>query len=53
MATKIETGEREIVLVEDAHVRPMLGLNVLEPLPSAQIPYSMVDRTSSSTRPTL
>jgi redox-sensitive bicupin YhaK (pirin superfamily) len=43
MATQIDTAEREIVLVEDAHTRPMMGLEILEPLPSAQIPYSQVD----------
>jgi quercetin 2,3-dioxygenase len=43
MATQIETFEPEIVLVEDAHVRPMMGLDILEPLPSRQIPYRLVD----------
>ena len=43
MATKIDTAEREVVLVEDAHIRPMMGLDILEPLPSAHIPYALVD----------
>jgi redox-sensitive bicupin YhaK (pirin superfamily) len=43
MATKVDTAQREVVLVEQAHVRPMMGIEVLEPLPSARIPYSMVD----------
>ena len=43
MATRIETVQREVVLVEDAHVRPMMGQSVLEPLPSRHIPYSVVD----------
>jgi hypothetical protein len=43
MATQIETTEREVVLVEDAHIRPMMGLEILEPLPSANIPYELVD----------
>src|SRR5439155_22727990 len=43
MTTETEIGEREIVLVEDAHVRPMMGINVLEPLPSRNIPYAEVD----------
>ncbi|HEY8777997.1 MAG TPA: pirin-like C-terminal cupin domain-containing protein [Gaiellaceae bacterium] len=43
MVTQIDTQEREAVLVEDAHVRPVLGLDVLEPLPSSRIPYRMVD----------
>ena len=40
MATQIDTAEREIVLVEDAHIRPMMGLDILEPLPSRRIPYA-------------
>jgi redox-sensitive bicupin YhaK (pirin superfamily) len=43
MATQIDTQEREITLVEDAHIRPMMGLEILEPLPSARIPYPLVD----------
>jgi redox-sensitive bicupin YhaK (pirin superfamily) len=43
MATQIDTPTREIVLVEAAHVRPMMGIAVLEPLPSAHIPYELVD----------
>jgi redox-sensitive bicupin YhaK (pirin superfamily) len=43
MATRIDTAQREIVLVEDAHVRPMMGNRVLESLPSRNIPYSIVD----------
>ena len=43
MVTNIETVERDVVLVEDAHTRPMMGLEILEPLPSAHIPYSQVD----------
>ncbi len=43
MATQIDTVQREIVLVEDAHIRPMMGNSVLEPLPSRHIPYSVVD----------
>ena len=43
MATQIETAQREIVLVEDAHIRPMMGNQVLESLPSRHIPYSLVD----------
>src|SRR5215203_7256614 len=43
MSTQIETGEREVVLLEDAHIRPMMGLDVLEPLPSRTIPYPQVD----------
>jgi quercetin 2,3-dioxygenase len=43
MATNIDTLEREVVLVEDARTRPMMGLEILEPLPSRHIPYSQVD----------
>jgi redox-sensitive bicupin YhaK (pirin superfamily) len=43
MTTQIQTAERDVVLLEDAHIRPMMGLNVLEPLPSAHIPYAAVD----------
>src|SRR6202011_2227459 len=43
MATQIETAQREIVLVEDAHIRPMMGNQVLESLPSRHIPYNQVD----------
>ena len=43
MATQIDTAQREIVLVEDAHIRPIMGIQVLESLPSRHIPYSLVD----------
>ncbi len=43
MATQIDTKQRDIVLVEDAHIRPMMGNQVLESLPSRHIPYSLVD----------
>ena len=43
MATQIDTKQREVVLVEDAHIRPMMGNQVLESLPSRHIPYSLVD----------
>jgi len=43
MATQIDTTERDIVLVEDAGIRPMMGVEVLESLPSPRIPYSLVD----------
>jgi hypothetical protein len=34
---------RGAALVEDAHVRPMMGRDVLEPLPSSRFPYPTVD----------
>ena len=43
MTTQIDTAQRDITVVEDAHIRPMMGNQVLEPLPSRNIPYSMVD----------
>jgi len=43
MTTQMDTAQREAVLIEDAHIRPMMGLEILEPLPSARIPYAMVD----------
>jgi redox-sensitive bicupin YhaK (pirin superfamily) len=43
MATQVDTKQREITLVEDAHIRPMMGNEVLESLPSRNIPYSTVD----------
>ena len=43
MATQIDAAQREVVLVEDAHIRPMMGNQVLESLPSRYIPYSLVD----------
>jgi redox-sensitive bicupin YhaK (pirin superfamily) len=43
MATQVETAQRDVVLVENAHIRPMMGNQVLESLPSRHIPYSWVD----------
>jgi quercetin 2,3-dioxygenase len=43
MATKVTTTQREAILVEDAHVRPMMGIEVLEPVPSRNIPYELSD----------
>jgi redox-sensitive bicupin YhaK (pirin superfamily) len=43
MTMQLDTKEREAVLVEDAHVRPVMGLDILEPLPSPRIPYRLVD----------
>lgn len=43
MATLVDAAQRQVVLIEDAHIRPMMGLDILEPLPSARIPYPLVD----------
>ena len=34
---------REAVLVEDAHVRPMMGFEILEPVPTRSEPYERLD----------
>jgi len=41
--TQTQTAQREIVLLEDAHIRPMMGLDILESLPSRDMPYELVD----------
>jgi redox-sensitive bicupin YhaK (pirin superfamily) len=43
MATQIDTEQRKAVLVEDAHIRRVMTVEVLEPLPSPRIPYRLVD----------
>jgi quercetin 2,3-dioxygenase len=43
MAIQIDTEQREVVLVEDSHVRQVMTVDVLEPLPSPRIPYRLVD----------
>jgi redox-sensitive bicupin YhaK (pirin superfamily) len=43
MRQQIEEVERDAVLVEDAHIRPMMGFEILEPLPSRSVPYERVD----------
>jgi quercetin 2,3-dioxygenase len=43
MATQLDTAEREIALVDTARIRPMMGIEVLESLPSPRIPYAQVD----------
>jgi hypothetical protein len=48
MATQVETAGRDVVFVEDAHTRPMMGLEILEPLPSAHIPWASARRARRS-----
>jgi redox-sensitive bicupin YhaK (pirin superfamily) len=43
MATQLETAGRDAVLVEPAHVRPMMGIEVLEPVPARNVPYELSD----------
>jgi hypothetical protein len=39
----LEAIARDAVLVEDAHVRPMMGLEILEPVPTRSAPYERLD----------
>jgi redox-sensitive bicupin YhaK (pirin superfamily) len=43
MATTKAIVDREAVLVEDAHARPMMGIEVLEPVPARNVPYELSD----------
>jgi redox-sensitive bicupin YhaK (pirin superfamily) len=43
MTAQVETAQREVILVEDAHVRPMMGIEVLEPVPARNVPYELSD----------
>jgi quercetin 2,3-dioxygenase len=43
MATATEAAERDVILVENAHIRPMMGLEVLEPVPARKVPYELSD----------
>ncbi|MFL5799041.1 MAG: pirin family protein [Actinomycetota bacterium] len=43
MQQQVETTSRDAVLVEDAHVRPMMGFQILEPLPTRSAPYERLD----------
>lgn len=51
MNSQIETAQREVVVFEDAHIRPMMGLDILEPLPSRNIrsPVARLDRVDAAT----
>jgi redox-sensitive bicupin YhaK (pirin superfamily) len=40
---QVEEASREAILLEDAHIRPMMGFEILEPLPSRSVPYAQVD----------
>lgn len=50
MSQQVETTSRDAVLVEDAQTIRMMGLPVIEALPSAGAPYELTDRSSSCTR---
>ena len=43
MQQEAEVTSRDAILVEDAHIRPMMGFEILEPLPSRSVPYAQVD----------
>jgi quercetin 2,3-dioxygenase len=43
MTAQTETKQRDAILVVDAHTRPMMGIDVLEPVPSARVPYELSD----------
>src|SRR4249919_678014 len=43
MRQPVEQTSRDAILVEDAHVRPMMGFEILEPLPARSVPYERVD----------
>jgi hypothetical protein len=43
MRQAVEHATRDAVLVEDAHVRPMMGFEILEPVPTRSAPYERLD----------
>jgi len=43
MRQPVEETSRDAILVEDAHVRRMMGFEILEPLPARSVPYDRVD----------
>src|SRR5438094_3964139 len=43
MEQQVESTPRDAALVEDAHVRPMMGFEVLEPVPTRTVPYGRLD----------
>jgi redox-sensitive bicupin YhaK (pirin superfamily) len=43
MTQTVEGTARDAVLVEDAHVRSMMGFEILEPLPTRSAPYERLD----------
>jgi redox-sensitive bicupin YhaK (pirin superfamily) len=43
MQERLAETSRDAELVENAHVRPMMGFEILEPLPSRSIPYERLD----------
>jgi quercetin 2,3-dioxygenase len=43
MQPHVEETSRDAILVEDAHIRSMMGFEILEPLPTRTVPYERVD----------
>jgi redox-sensitive bicupin YhaK (pirin superfamily) len=43
MRQQVDQAARDAILVEDAHVRSMMGFEILEPLPSRSVPYERSD----------
>src|SRR5712692_5084260 len=43
MRQQVEETSRNAVLVEDAHIRPMMGFEILEPVPTRSVPYERLD----------
>jgi quercetin 2,3-dioxygenase len=43
MTQDLARTSRDAVLVEDAHIRPMMGFEILEPLPTRSVPYKRLD----------
>jgi len=43
MQREVEATSRDAVLVEDAHIRRMMGFEILEPLPTRSLPYERLD----------
>jgi redox-sensitive bicupin YhaK (pirin superfamily) len=43
MRQQVEETSRDAILVEDAHIRPVMGFEILEPLPTRSVPYERVD----------
>jgi redox-sensitive bicupin YhaK (pirin superfamily) len=43
MAQRVEEASREALLVEDAHIRRMMGFEILEPVPTRSVPYERLD----------
>jgi quercetin 2,3-dioxygenase len=43
MQQQVEQTSRDAILVEDAHIRPMMGFEILEPLPTRSLPYERLD----------